>query len=111
MSALLDKMRRAREQRVEAGGFFFTVRRPTDIEFLAFAKVREPVALLRFVVGWDRVNEIDLVPGGAPTPAAFDSDACVEWLSDRPDLFGPVVDAVIAAYENHQAKRADAEKN
>lgn len=111
MSALAEKMRKARESRVEVGGHVFVVRRPTDVEMMGFAKSRNPTDLIRFVVGWDKVREIDLLPGGDPHPAPFDSDACTEWLSDRSDLLGPVVDAVIESYQAHKARLEESAKN
>lgn len=110
MSALAEKIRKSRESVVEAGGFQFTIRRPTDMEMLDFAKTRDPKHLLRFVVGWDRVRELDLFPGGDPHPAPFDPEACYEWLSDRADLFSPVVTAITDAYRAHKSALEDAEK-
>ena len=57
MSALIDKMRRAREQRVTAGNHTFVIRRPTDLEMLRFQQDRSPEKLMSFVVGWDGVTE------------------------------------------------------
>lgn len=111
MSVLSEKIRKARERRVEVGGHIFVIRRPTDVEMMGFAKSRQPTDLLRFVVGWDRVRELDLLPGGDPHPAPFDSDACTEWLSDRADLLSPVVDAVMESYQSHKSALEDAAKN
>lgn len=111
MSSLVEKIRRAREARVEAGGHVFVVRRPTDLEMLAFYQAKDPAHLLRFVVGWESVREMDLIPGGDPHPAPFDADACAEWMADRMDLFGPVTDAILRAYEAHSKALEDAEKN
>jgi len=110
MSVLADKIRKAREKTVDIGGFSFTVRRPTDVEMVEFANTRKAESLLQFVVGWDKVNEIDLIPGGDPTPAKFDAEACHEWLMDRSDLFTPVINAVLEAYQAHKQSLADAEK-
>lgn len=111
MSALIDKIRRAREQRVSAGTHTFIVRRPTDLEMLRFQQDRRPEALLRFVVGWDDVTEGDILPGGDPHPLAFDADVCTEWLADRMDLFGPVTSAIVEAYEAHARAKDSAAKN
>lgn len=110
MSVLAEKIRKSRESVVEAGGFQFTIRRPTDMEMVEFYQRRDPKQLLRFVVGWDRVRELDLFPGGDPHPAPFDSEACSEWLSDRADLFSPVVTAITDAYQSHKSALEDAEK-
>ena len=39
--------------------------------------------------------------GGDPHPLAFDSEACREWLADRPDLFAAVANGVREAYSAH----------
>ena len=110
MSVLADKIRKARESVVEAGGYKFTIRRPTDVDMLEFNRIKTPDGLNKFVVGWDGVKEIDLFPGGEGHPAPFDSDACAEWLSDRSDLMIPVVNAIVDAYQAHKTKLGDAEK-
>lgn len=111
MSTLVEKMRKAREKRLEAGGYVFIIRRPTELEMLLLGQNRTPTSPLRFVVGWEGVKELDLIPGGDPHPAEFDSEACIEWLSDRPDLYVPVSEAVIGAYTEHKAAMEAAEKN
>ncbi len=111
MSALSEKMRRARETRVEAGKFTFIVRRPTDMEFATLHGAGPGERILPFVVGWEGVKEMDLINGGDPHPLAFDEDACREWLSDRPDLFTALADAVIASYVAHVESREAALKN
>lgn len=110
MSALVEKLRRAREERVEVGGFTFTVRRPTDIEMLEMRGGGSIARLLRFVVGWDGVKESDLIPGGDPHPLAFDAEACGEWLSDRPDLLDPLAARIMARYQEHAEKLVEAAK-
>lgn len=109
--ALIDKLRRAREQDVEAGGFTFTIRRPTFEQFVALRGAREVAAYARYVVGWKGVRELDLVPGGGPELAPFDADACSEWLADRPDLAAPLMEAIVAAAAAHLNRLESAEKN
>jgi hypothetical protein len=110
MSALADKIRRARESAVEAGGFSFTIRRPTDAEAMTLADATVIDLVRRFVVGWN-LKEIDLIPGGSPVAAAFDVDAFGEWVSDQPEVIGALSTAIVAAYQAHAAKRGEAEKN
>lgn len=98
---LAEKIRRARERDVEVGGFTFTVRRPTDIEMLAMRGGIDIESLIGYVVGWKNVKAIDMVPGGDPVPAEFDAELAREWLSDRPDLLAPLVDAVLSSYREH----------
>lgn len=104
-------MRRARETRVEAGGYTFIVRRPTDLEFAVLHGAGPGERVLPFVVGWEGVKEMDLLAGGDPHPLAFDAEACREWLSDRPDLFQAVAKAVIDSYVAHVESREAALKN
>ncbi len=111
MSALLDKLRRAREFKVEAGGFTFTLLRPTDVEWLEMSSQNTARAILPFVIGWEGVKELDLIPGGDPHPLPFDRDACGEWLTDRIDLLPALIEAFVKAYEAHLGARADAAKN
>lgn len=111
MSTLSEKMRRARESVVSIGGFAFTIRRPTEMDMVDFGKTRRPTDLIRHVVGWDKVAEMDLYSGGDAGPAAFDADARDEWLMDRTDLMAPLVNAILEAYQQHQSAREDAAKN
>lgn len=110
MSALADRIRRARESKVEAGGFGFTVRRPTDAAAATLGSLDAVAILRRFVVGWT-LKEIDLIPGGSPVDAPFDAEAFGEWVSDQPEILGALVNAVVESYKAHAAKRSDAEKN
>ena len=63
MSALSEKILRSRESVVPAGGFKFTIRRPTDLDMIEFSKARRSADLVRFVVGWKDVTNGDLYPG------------------------------------------------
>lgn len=110
MSVLADKIRKAREKSISARGFTFVIRRPTDVEMVEFSRDRDAKSLLRFVVGWEGVKEIDLIPGGDPTPAKFDPDACAEWLTDDAELFGIVVGEVIESYQSHKTAMESSEK-
>lgn len=107
---LLEKMRKARRLSVPAGGYTFTVRCPTDLEAarLGRATIED---LLQFVVGWENVQEIDLIPGGAGVPVPFAADVCREWLAYRPDLWGAISDGVLGAYNRHAAELEGLAKN
>jgi hypothetical protein len=111
MSALADKIRKSRESVVSAGEFEFTIRRPTDMDMMQLSKSREPADMLRFVVGWNKVKELDLFPGGDGHPAPFDSEACIEWVSDRSDLLVTLVNAITDAYQAHSKAIEEAQKN
>ena len=107
--SLIDKLRKAREQQIEVNGRTFTIRRPTDLDMMEMAGRIDARKLIPFVIGWEGVTEGHLVKGGDPHPLAFDAAACAEWLADRPDILGPLVEAIIASYTAH-AEKLSAEK-
>lgn len=109
--SLADKIRKAREIRVPVGGYTFTVRRPTDVEIIELRGTIPITRLLPYIIGWEGVTEGDIIPGGDPHPLAFDAEACAEWLSDRPDLLGPLVEAIMDAYRQHVQRLEEAAKN
>ena len=108
--ALLEKMRKAREKRVEVAGRTFTILRPTDADAVAMAG-RLPLEFVeRFVVGWD-LAELDLVPGGTAEPAPFDGELWVAWVRDHPEVWDALGMAILDAYEVHVKAREAAAKN
>lgn len=108
--ALIDKLRRARESTIEAGGHVFTLRRPSDAEAAQLGGSSPLELVRRFVVGWN-LRELDLIPGGNPEPAPFSAEVWALWVDDQPALWGPLSDAVIAAYKRHTESREAVEKN
>lgn len=109
--SLANKIRKAREQVVEAGGFKFTIRRPSDVEMMELGRSGPVSRLFPYIVGWDGVKEIDVIPGGSPTVLPFDADVCKEWLSDRPDLLTPVMEQITQSYRDHVTALQDSKKN
>lgn len=91
MSALADKMRRARERTVEHAGHRYTVRIPTQGELedlherLDGKRLTPRRVALAFVTGWN-LKEIDLIEGGRPTDAPFEAAAVREHLNAQPEL-------------------------
>lgn len=110
-TALIEKMRKARESSVAVGGFTFTYRRPTDEESLELRDMPFLEVCRRFVTGWDNVKEIDLVPGGDPVPAKFSPELWAQWLADRPDFWPVIHGSVIEAYKAYAKKRDTSAKN
>jgi hypothetical protein len=92
MSALGNKMRARREAWAEVQGFRFHLRLPTALQ-ISQASTGVEVAL-QSVIGWEGVKACDLIPNEPDEPAAFDSDACREFLSERLDLLADVVEEV-----------------
>lgn len=111
MSALSDKLRRAREFSVEADGVAFTALRPTDIDAQRLRGMDTLDAVCRFVVGWDMTELALGVPGGSNVAVEFDADALREWLSDRIDAINVLAAAIMESYVAHAQKKAAAEKN
>ncbi len=113
MSALSEKIRKAREMRVECGnGKTLTVLRPTPLQWEEIVKSGQIAqGVIGLVVGWSGFVEMDFIPGGDPHPLIFDADACAEWLADNPDEFSAVADAVIAGMKNYLESRQAAVKN
>ena len=115
--ALIDKLLRSRESKVEAGGHKFTIRRPTaaDLGSLAasgkFAASNFNLELAtRFVVGWD-LTELDIVASGTPEPVAFDPELWAAWVADRLELWAPLGEAIIAERNAYDAKIKEDAKN
>jgi hypothetical protein len=107
--ALIEKIRKAREITIYAGGHGFTVRRPTDLEAatLRGRKVDLGEFFKQFVVGWQGVKEIDIYSGGDPVDAPFSPELFAEFIADRPNLWAPLQTAIITAYESHIKKMDD----
>ncbi len=111
MSALSEKIRKAREIRVPIGGHTFVILRPTTMDMIELQGQSAARAILRHIIGWESVTTLDLYPGGDGAPAPFDADACAEWLSDRVDLLGPIAQAAVDAYDAHRQAIEDNAKN
>lgn len=110
--ALIEKINKAREQVVEAGGLSFVTRRPTDLEVLEMRGqgVSQRDLLRRFVLGWQGVKEIDLIPGGTPKPVEFDHDLFLAWVEDQPEVYAKLLEHITGAYKTHEQQRAEALK-
>lgn len=108
---LVEKLRKARETVVEVGDFEFTIRRPTDLEAQRLRLAVSSGDLIPYVVGWNKVRELDVISGGDPHPLPFDAAVCAEWLADRIDLLDPLVSKIVEAYKAHADALGAAEKN
>jgi len=99
---------RARERNVEVGGHTYVIRRPKPAEMMVEHSGLELVRT--FVVGWDLTNA-DLIPGGTPDPEPFEAALFADWVDDHPELWGPLVEAILADWRAYVAAREDAAKN
>ena len=106
MNPLIEKLKKNRETEVEAGGFKFTVRRPTDMQIadMRDQDIKQGDILERFVVGWSGVRELDIIPSGSAMEIPFDTGVFMEWVADHPELWVDLCQAAITSYETHQAR-------
>jgi len=114
MQSLIDKIRKAREKTVKVEGHSFTIRRPTDMEmaevYLNKGEVMQSDILHSFVIGWDGITELDVIPGGTAEPVAFNIALFDEWIADKPALWSPLVSAITGSYADHAEQISVAEK-
>lgn len=104
--SLVDKLRKARESIVEVDGHQYTIRRPTEAEqaeLFGNNKITGIAMVRLFVVDWD-LNEIDLIPGGNPTPVPFNAELWSEYVNDKPELWNPISSAIVDSIVQHREK-------
>lgn len=111
MSALSERIQKARESWVTVGGREFLVRRPTQRQWAQWSKKGDEEFLKQCIVDWRGVTELDLAPGGTGAAAAFDADALIEWLGDRPDDWVAVMQAIVEAMQAFLARQEAVAKN
>ena len=111
--SLADNLRRAREKTVEAGGFKFTIRRPTEFEMASKLHGRKVLLaeFMPFVIGWEGVRELDIMAGGDPHPLEFDPSVRDEWLGDNITLLSALADEILKAWGEYIAARENRAKN
>lgn len=101
-ASLIDRIRKEREFDVAVGGWTFRVRRPTDYEIgLLRGDAAHPLRICaRFVIGWSLL-ERDVVVGGDAGPVPYTPELGEAWLEDHAQVWQPIVDALVAAYNAH----------
>jgi len=111
--SVLEKLREAREQVVPVGKYSFRILRPRALEMVEMqhTTLSRGRAVLPFVVGWEGVTSLDLIPGGDAHPLPFDAAVAAEWLTDRLDLLQPLTDAIFKSYADYEAAQETARKN
>lgn len=111
--ALIERIRKARQIAVKVGEITLTCRRPTDLEMLEMRieKVTQGDILKRFVEGWDGIKELDLVPGGTGVKVEFSRELFAEWVSDHPESWAIITDAVVQGYKQHESALENSAKN
>jgi hypothetical protein len=103
-NALIEKIRNARKSSITVGKFNFTITRPTDLQMAYLSGKSNDEILKMFVVDWN-LQEIDIVPGGSAIPVPFDSEVFLEWISDYPEAWTPIINGVMESYQRHNEAR------
>ena len=110
---LLARLLKSRQSKLKVGEYTFIVRRPTAYEAaLLFQNDPTQYDVARdYVDDWDGVKDKDLIPSGGNDPAEFHKTLWAEWLSDNPDLWGPIFDCVVNSYQAYKGKVEDEGKD
>lgn len=110
---LIARLRAQRELKVNVGKFVFIVERPTDAAIMD--QQRRQLSNFEMVCeqvrGWQNVSEDDVVGGGGTDAVVFSPELWREWASDRVDFWGPIAEALLAAYTEHARGLETVEKN
>ena len=109
MSDLADRVRKARESWVEAGGRRWLIRRPTHFQMWRHDGTGADLVFAS-VVGWE-LKELDIVPGGGGNVPPFDPEAFREWIEDKVELIADLGAHVEAAIKAFNDKREAASGN
>lgn len=111
--SIVERIRAARQTTVQVGDITLICRRPTDLDMLEMrtSKITQGDILKRFVDGWEGVTELHLVPGGTPEPVPFSHELFAEWVSDHPESWGLITEAVVEGYKAHETALEQASKN
>lgn len=112
--ALVDRLRKGREVRVEVGKFTFIILRPNDLDMMGIGDLNTAAQVRRalgFVIGWLNVTEDDIVGGANMDPLKFDADLWLEWASDHTEFWEPIARAAYSAYTEHSRREVEAAKN
>jgi len=110
---LIDRLRDERVSTLTIGHMTFMIKRPTDIDMAKLhteGKTLYDVAEIS-VIGWEGVKESDIISDGSDALVKFDEGLFREWIKDQYDLWEPIRNKAIEAYEKHIEKREDAKKN
>lgn len=111
--SLIERIRAARQTTVQVGDITLICRRPTNLEMLEMRteKVTQSDILKRFVDGWEGMTELHLTSGGTSEPVEFSRELFAEWVSDHPEAWGVITEAVVQGYKAHEEKLEEAAKN
>lgn len=114
MSKIAARILAAREYPVEAGGWTFTIRRPSAMqtgEWIGLpGRDLTRKILNECVVGWNLL-ERDVLPGGSDQLVPFDREDFVAWMEDHPDVWEPITSAVMKAVTDWSERTEAGRKN
>lgn len=100
MGKLAKKILAAREFDVVVGDWTFVCRRPDAMSSTQWVGLDGTALAEKIlgegVVGWKGVLERDLIgAGGSDLAVEFDSEDFLVWSRDRPEIWGPIVEATL----------------
>lgn len=138
MSVLLEKLNKARQTVVEAGGKSFAIVRPTPMQAMDWLvgidgdplspeqvkkfieekfslhnkewRILAQSAIERFVVDWPDMTELDIIPGGDGSLVAFDRELFLVWAQDRPGIITTLGYHIFSAWLDYLNAEKAAEK-
>ena len=88
------------------------MRRPTDLEMHEISgSIDQRLLLVKFVVDWGEMKELDLVPGGGPELVPFTTDLWAEWIADHPEHWDDLTRAIVESYKAHKTEMEAVAKN
>jgi len=111
MASLVERMRRSRERWLERGSKSYLLRRPTLTNLMQWSGNNGEDLVRRCLVGWRGFVEADLVPSGSSEECAFELEAAIEWLMDRPEDMAAIADELRARVLAFVAEQKEDEKN
>lgn len=138
MSAYLEKLTKARQTVVEAGGKNFTILRPTPMQAMDWLigmdgdplspeqvkqfieekfslhnkgwRALAQTAVERFVVDWPGMTELEIIPGGIGVPIPFDRELFLCWVEDHPGIITMLGYHIFSAWLDYLNAEKDTEK-
>lgn len=110
---MIERLRKARQSTVVVGKYTFSVTRPTDMQMFEMRsrKIAQRDILEQYVTGWSGVTELDISAEGSNEPVIFSGDLFDEWIADRPELWAPIVTAIVDLYRAHEKAQETVAKN
>lgn len=102
MDSLIERFQKARQSKITAGSFEFTITRPSELDTFGqvYESQRDAVRWVSgFVIDWQGVKESDILAGEGDDLALFDLRLFQGWLEDRPELWAELITGVMKALE------------